>query len=62
MSFGISLDRLEKIVDRLENNNLDLDESMKLLEEGLKIHNDLKNKLEKSKKNIEKIIGNEEVD
>lgn len=61
IKFGASLNRLEDIVNKLENDNLDLDESMKLLEEGLSIHKNLESKLKKSKDKIDKIVTSGEV-
>lgn len=38
LSFSKSLSRLEEIVEKLEDPNLDLEVGLKLLEEGVKLH------------------------
>lgn len=37
MTYESAISRLEEIVERLENNEVSLDESMKLFEEGTKL-------------------------
>ena len=49
------------IFKQLEDQDLDLDSSMKLLEEGLKIHKNCEEKLKSSRNKIEKIIKSQEV-
>jgi len=61
IKFNKALSRLEEIVESLENDDVDLDEAMKLLEEGLKVHKLAEEKLKSSKAKIDKIISNEEV-
>jgi len=61
LKFNKALARLEDIVDKLEEGNIDLDEAMKLLEEGLKIHKSAEEKLKSNQDKIEKIIASEEV-
>lgn len=62
IKFAITLARLEAIVEKLEGSEMDLDESMKLLEEGFRLHQNLEEKLKMSQSKIEKIINSEEVD
>lgn len=54
--FSASLKRLEEIVQKLEDPNLDLEESLRLLEEGVKIHNYCKAKLTDANKKISTIL------
>lgn len=44
-NFTQALRRLEEIVEKLESPNLDLEEGLKLLEEGVILHKLCKNKL-----------------
>ena len=59
--FNKALTRLEEIVEKLEGEDIDLDEAMRLLEEGLIIHKTAEQKLKTSQDRIEKIISSEEV-
>lgn len=59
--FGKLLERLEQIVEKLENEDLDLDEATKLIEEGLKIHKICKIKLSKNQDLIKKVLKEGEV-
>ncbi|OGD83925.1 exodeoxyribonuclease VII small subunit [Candidatus Curtissbacteria bacterium RIFCSPLOWO2_01_FULL_39_62] len=61
LKFSSALAKLEEIVEKLEGNDVDLDEAMKLLEEGLKIHKSAEEKLKLNQNKIEKIITGEEV-
>ena len=45
LTFTQALTRLEEIVERLEGPNLDLEDGLKLLEEGVALHKLCKNKL-----------------
>ncbi len=47
--------RLEEIVNLLENDNVDLDKSIELYEEGLKISKNLSKQLESFEKKLETI-------
>jgi exodeoxyribonuclease VII small subunit len=53
IKFEEGLDKLEKIVGRLEGSNISLDESLKLFEEGIKLSKFCRAKLENAEKRIE---------
>ena len=57
--FEDRMNRLSAIVDMLDDENVDLDESLKLYEEGLKLSRSLKKQLETYKEKIAE-IGKEE--
>lgn len=52
MNFEESMKKLEIIVTELENGNLNLDESVKKFEEGMKIAKQCNNMLEEAEKKI----------
>lgn len=52
MNFEESMKKLETIVTELENGNLNLDESVKKFEEGMKIAKQCNNILENAEKKI----------
>lgn len=52
MNFEESMKKLETIVVELENGNLNLDESVKKFEEGMKIAKQCNNMLEEAEKKI----------
>ena len=54
-NFEINLRKLEEIVERLENGEVDLEESVKLYEEGMKIKKICDNKLKDIEMQIKKI-------
>lgn len=56
LNFTRALSRLEEIVERLEFPNLDLEESLKLLEEGVKLHKLCKTKLTEADAKINTIL------
>ena len=47
--------RLQEIVEQLEKENIDLDNSIELYEEGLKLSKSLKSQLEKFEDKISKL-------
>lgn len=55
-TFSQSLKRLEEIVEKLEDPNLDLEEGLILLEEGVKLHKLCRDKLTLANTKIEKIL------
>lgn len=55
VKFETKLKRLQTIVEKLESEDCDLDESLKLYEEGLKLSKELNTTLSKYDKLIEKI-------
>jgi exodeoxyribonuclease VII small subunit len=56
ISFEDSLKRLEQIVQKLEEGELSLDESLKLFEEGIEISRACTKKLSEAEKKVEKLI------
>ena len=56
ISFNKALTRLEEIVDKLEDPNLDLEEGLKLLEEGVRLHKLCKSKLTEANAKITTIL------
>ena len=59
LSFSTALKRLEEIVQKLEDPNLDLEEGLKLLEEGVNLHKLCKNKLTSANSKITTILKDE---
>lgn len=59
LSFSNALKRLEEIVSMLEDSNIDLEEGLKLLEEGVKLHKICKNKLTQANIKISTILKND---
>ena len=58
--FEDRMNRLSEIVEKLDDENVDLDESIKLYEEGLKLSKELTEQLEGFKEKIDSINkGNE---
>ncbi len=55
-TFESSLKRLEKIVDEMENSQLDIDKAMKLFEEGISLVSECSSKLNETKKKIEILV------
>lgn len=56
MGFSKALVRLEEIVAKLEEPDLDLDEGLKLLEEGVRLHKSCKQKLTEASAKISSIL------
>lgn len=54
-SFESILEKLEKIVERLESGEENLDDSIALYEEGVNISNYCKDMLENAKQRVEKV-------
>ena len=52
ISFEESLDNLSKIIEKLENGECSLEESIKLFEEGIKLSDDCSKTLENAKQKI----------
>jgi len=59
LSFEKALERLEEIVEDLENSDLDIDKSLKAFEEGVKLSRLCAKKLEEAEKKIELLIKGE---
>ena len=56
LNFTQALKRLEEIVEQLEDPNLDLEEGLKLLEEGVSLHKLCKTKLTEANVKITSIL------
>ena len=54
--FEESLEKLEKIVQRLEDANLPLDEALSLFEEGIKLSRFCSQKLEEAERKVEILL------
>lgn len=54
--FRESLKRLEEIVEKLESQDVDLEEGLKLLTEGLKLHKMCEQKLKSAQTQINRLI------
>ncbi|MBQ0036600.1 MAG: exodeoxyribonuclease VII small subunit [Firmicutes bacterium] len=59
-SFENKMKKLEEIVSKLEKDDIGLDKSISLYEEGLELSKSLKDDLTKFEKKIEEINSNEE--
>ena len=59
LSFSASLKRLEEIVEKLEDPDVDLEDGLKLLEEGVKLHKYCREKLTEANKKIATILKEE---
>lgn len=57
MKFEDKIKRIEEIFDMLENEEIELNEMIKLYEEGIKLTNDAKKYLEDTELKIKKISG-----
>ena len=60
VNFETSMEQLEKIVQELEKGDLNLDDSIKKFEEGMKISKECNEFLEKAEKKITVLINNNE--
>jgi exodeoxyribonuclease VII small subunit len=54
--FEDSLNKLEKIVSRLEEGNISLEESLKLFEEGIRLSRFCNQKLDEAEKRVEILL------
>ncbi len=59
LNFEKALAELEKIVEKLEEGNLSLDQSLSLFEEGVKLARFLRSELEKAEKKVETLLKEE---
>lgn len=59
-SFEESLEKLEKIVERLEEGDLPLEKSLELFEEGVKLSRDCQQRLEQAESRIEILMKDSE--
>ena len=60
VKFEDQMKQLQEIVDKLERNDVDLDESIRLYEEGLKLSKSLKDQLAVFEEKIAQIAKDEE--
>ena len=60
MNFEELMQKLESITTKLEKENLNLDESVKLFEEGMKISKECNEKLENAEKRITILLNDGE--
>ncbi len=58
-SFEEQIQELEKIINELENGNLNLDDSIKKFEEGMKISKECNKMLENAEKKITILLNDE---
>ena len=58
-TFAQELERLEEIVRRLESHELDLDDSLKLFEEGVERLRAVRERLGAAEKKVQQILGGE---
>jgi len=60
MTFEESLKALEELVDRLENGSLDLDKSLDVYENAIKLRDHCRKILENSERRVQKIMETSE--
>lgn len=60
LTFSQALERLETIVTKLEDPNLDLEDGLALLEEGVKLHKYCQTKLTQANSKIMQILKEDE--
>jgi exodeoxyribonuclease VII small subunit len=58
--FEQALERLEGIVSKLEDGDLDLEESLKLFEEGIRLSHFCSQKLDEAERKVEILLKNRE--
>lgn len=59
VKFETAMTRLEKIVEELEKGELDIDKSLEIFEEGIKMSRLCSRKLSEAEKKIEKLTRND---
>ena len=59
IKFEKAMNRLEKIVEELEKGELDIDKSLHIFEEGIKMSRVCSKKLNEAEKKIEKLTRNQ---
>ena len=62
LTFEESMEKLEEIANELEKNDLSLDESIKKIEEGMKISKHCKDIIDKAEKKITILVDGKEDD
>lgn len=56
LNFKKAIDRLEEIVEKLESQDLDLEEAVELLAEGIELHKKCQDKLKSAQVKINKLL------
>ena len=59
-TFEVSLEELEKIVRRLEDGDLPLDESLELFEKGVRLSRECRERLNQAERKIEILLRDED--
>lgn len=59
-TFEQSITELEKIVDRLENGDVTLDESLELFEKGIKLSKSCQKMLDSAEKKVSVLMANDD--
>lgn len=59
-TFEAGVTRLESVIEQLEDGELDLDRSLALFEEGIKLSRRLNRKLDEAEKKLELLLKDEE--
>lgn len=60
--YDLGIDRLDEIIEKLESDDLTLEENIKLYEEGIRLHKKLKQILKTQEGKILKIQQDEEIE
>lgn len=60
MEFEKNLNKLEKIVEKMEAGNLSLDESLSAFEEGTRLSKDCNERLNQAEEKVKKLLGVDE--
>lgn len=60
MNFEKKLSRLEDIVQKMEKGDLELDASLKLFEEGIRLSRECQTQLSEAESQVKKLIGFDE--
>ena len=61
MEFEKNLNKLEKIVEKMEAGNLSLDESLSAFEEGVRLSKDCNQKLNQAEEKVKKLLSVDEM-
>ena len=62
LSFEESFERLNEILELLENGEVSLDDSIKFYEEGVQLKNHCEEKLKNAEIKVQKVIGKNQLD
>jgi len=62
LSFEEGLTRLEELIEELESGDLDLDKSLAVFEEGVKLSRELNRKLDEAEKRLELLLKDDKGD